>query len=458
MGLRNLFHKPLHFEYALLAHSLCRLLRLYALCRQLCLVKKELAGEKKVVTTLAKKDDENYKKTLALLKPYLTSAAYQKTLEYSRDKLRLEMTFELVHLALSVPFCFNNTLLKFWHLSGELLRHKCHYSQVLVYFALRLGFSFLFRLPFRYYTAYRLEKKHGFKTKSRFVFLKQYLLCYAFYVLLLTGLASGLTWLNKFSKSNFRVNALAFLVFFKTALVFVVPLFLAFEHKLLPLSDPELRREVDAMGKKLGLTSKNVHVVSANTAPSHGLALHWGFCKFKHAYLNESYVTLGKPSAMALLSHVFGHFKHHHFFKTFVFDLLKDSLFLFLFDHFKGDTALFKSFNTHSVPALTMKLDTFVAFVCPLYFLCNALKSVYFHYLEFEADRHAVRLGHSDELVNFWTTVYREKKWFFNVDPLYGKLFNFNPLFGAKHGGAPSLFERVYAVYDATVASKPVSN
>uniref|UniRef100_A0A3B0MLT4 Metallo-protease, putative n=1 Tax=Theileria annulata TaxID=5874 RepID=A0A3B0MLT4_THEAN len=447
MGLRNLFHKPLHFEYALLVYSLFKLLRLYALCRQLCLVKKELAGEKKVVTTLAKKDDENYKKTLALLKPYLTSAAYQKTLEYSRDKLKLDMTFELVHWLVMLAFMFNNNVLKYWHLSGELLRHKCHYSQVLVYFALRLGFSFLFRLPFRYYTAYRLEKKHGFKTKSRFVFLKQYLLCYAFYVLLLTGLASGLTWLNKFSKSNFR--AFAFLVFFKTALVFVVPLFLALKHKLSPLSDPELRREVDAMGKKLGLTSKNVHVVSANTAHTHGVSLSWGFCKFKHAYLNESYVTLGKPSAMALLSHVFGHFKHHHFFKTFLFNLTKMTVFLFLFDHFKGDTALFKSFGTHSVSALTMKLDTvYMAYLCPLLLLVVVVRSVYSHFLEFEADRHAVRLGHSDELVNFWTTVYREKKWFFNVDPLYGRLFC----------ERPSLFERVYAVYDATVASKPVSN
>ncbi|EAN33214.1 Peptidase family M48 family protein [Theileria parva strain Muguga] len=458
MGLRNLFTKPLHFEYALGGFLLLKLLRLYALCRQLRLVKKELAGEKKVVTTLAKKDDENYKRTLALLKPYLTSAAYHKTLEYSRDKLKHTMVFELFHMVVGVPFLFNNTVLKFWHLSGKLVKHKCHYSHVLVYFALRMALSFLLRFPFRYYSTFLVEKRHGFKTRSRCVFFRQYFLTYVFYLLVFTGLASGLTWVQKFSKSNFRVNGFAFLVVFKTAMALVVPLFLSLEHKLSPLPDPELRKEVDTMGKKLGLSSKNVHVVSSSTAPAHGLTLSWGFCMFKHAYLNESYVTLGKPSALALVAVNFGHFKHHHFLKTFLLDLAKDTFFLFLFDHFKGDAALFKSFNTHSVSALTLKLDTFFNLFGSLYVFLDAVRSVYYHFLEFEADRYAVRLGHSDELVNFWTTVYREKKWFFNVDPLYGKLFNFNPFFGAKHGGAPSLFERVYAVYDATGVPKAAAN
>ncbi|BAM40701.1 conserved hypothetical protein [Theileria orientalis strain Shintoku] len=396
MGVRNLFNKPLHFEYSLALFALWKLLRLYALSKQLCLVAKELAGEKKVVTTLARKDDENYKKTLALLKPYLTSAAYHKTLEYAKDKLKLEFLFEAFHLVVGTFFC--------------------------------------------------LSKKHGLKSKTKFAFLKQCFGSYLFYVLHYTLFVSGLTYLSKLPKEQYHLNVVLFLVALALVYVWLAPLYLNLFYKSRHLHDPELKKEVDLMGKKLGVSHKNLKVLSSDEV-SDLVCLSWGLGKLRWLYLNESYVNLGKPSALALVAHGLGHFRHHHFLKVLVLKVLKLVLFVFAFHHFKGHNNLFKSFGTHSVSALALRLDTFAvsALLYKVFFF--ALKNVYCHFAEFQADRYAVKQGHGDELVNFWTTVYREKKWFFNVDPLYGPLFN----------ERPSLFERVYAVYDATVPAKPAT-
>ncbi|UKJ90821.2 Ste24 endopeptidase [Theileria orientalis] len=385
-------------------------------CREYQSVAKELAGEKKVVTTLARKDDENYKKTLALLKPYLTSAAYHKTLEYAKDKLKLEFVFESFHLA------------------------------TLFYLLLRVGFSGLIRLPFYYARRFCLTKKHGLKSKTKFAFLKQNFGSYLFHVLHYTVFVSGLTFLSKLPKEQFHLNVVLFLVVLGLVYVWLAPFYLNLFYRTHHLNDPELRKEVDLMGKKLGVSHKNLRVVSSDEV-SDLVSLTWGMGRSRWVYLNESYVNLGKPSALALVAHTFGHFRHHHFLKVFVLKVLKLVLFVFAFHHFKGHTNLFKSFGTHSVSALALRLDTFavVALLFKVFFY--VLKNVYCHFAEFEADRHAVKLGHGDELVNFWATVYREKKWFFNVDPLYGPLFN----------ERPSLFERVYAVYDATVPAKPAS-
>ncbi|UKJ90819.2 metalloprotease [Theileria orientalis] len=385
-------------------------------CREYQSVAKELAGEKKVVTTLARKDDENYKKTLALLKPYLTSAAYHKTLEYAKDKLKLQFLFEVVHFVASLVFAFNKTTLKFWHFAGK------------------------------YGSRFCLSKKHGLRTKPKLLFLRQLFACYVSIVFLGTLFLSGLTFLTKLSKKHFHVNVVLFLVGLAMVYVWLVPCHFRLFHKAHHLNDPELRKEVDLMGKKLGVSHKHVRLVSSDEA-SEFVSLTWGVGKSRWLFLNESYVNLGKPSALALLAHAFGHFRHHHFLRFFVIKVVKVALFVFAFHHFKGHANLFKSFGTHSVSALTLRLDTFAApayvFVSFLY----VLKNVYSDFVEFEADRYAVKLGHGDELVNFWATVYREKKWFFNVDPLYGPLFN----------ERPSLFERVYAVYDATVPAKPAS-
>ncbi|BAM40698.1 metalloprotease [Theileria orientalis strain Shintoku] len=446
MGVRNLFNKPLHFEYSLALFALWKLLRLYALSKQLCLVAKELAGEKKVVTTLARKDDENYKKTLALLKPYLTSAAYHKTLEYAKDKLKLQFLFEVVHLVASLAFAFNKTALKFWHFAGKLHNHRCVYSHVMAYVAVRAGFSFLFRFPFRYGSRFCLSKKHGLKTKSKFAFFKQLLACYLSIVFLGTLFLSGLTFLSKFSKKHFHLNVVLFLVALAMVYVWLVPCHFKLFLKAHLLHDSELKKEVDLMAKKLGLSHKNVRVVPSDEA-SELVTLAWGLGKSRWLYLNESYVNLGKPSALALVAHGLGHFRHHHFFKFFLIKVVKVALFVFAFHHFKGHNNLFKSFGTHSVSALPLRLDTFAATAYVFVSFFYVLKNVYSDFVEFDADRYAVKHGHGDELVNFWTTVYREKKWFFNVDPLYGPLFN----------ERPSLFERVYAVYDATVPAKPAT-
>ncbi|UKK01636.2 metalloprotease [Theileria orientalis] len=265
-------------------------------------------------------------------------------------------------------------------------------------------------------------------------------------VLLGTLFLSGLTFLSKLPKKHFHLNVLLFLFGLALFYVLMVPCHYKHFHKAHHLHDPELKKEVDLLGKKMGLSHKNVRLVPADES-SELVSLTWGVCKWRWLFLNESYVNLGRPAALALVAHAFGHFKHHHFFRFFLIKVFKVALFVFAFHHFKGHTSLFKSFGTHSVSALALRLDTFAGTAYVFMSFLYVVKNVYSDFVEFQADRFAVKLGHGDELVNFWATVYREKKWFFNVDPLYGPLFN----------ERPSLFERVYAVYDATVPAKPAS-
>jgi STE24 endopeptidase len=184
----------------------------------------------------------------------------------------------------------------------------------LVFFAYLGLISLLFSLPFRYYSTFVIEDKHGFNKQNPKGFVMDTLKSMGL-AMILGGVLVGIIlyimdhlgewwWLWAWAAMT------GFSVFTSWAYpTLIAPLF----NKFSKLEDGELSTSIQQLADKVGFASDGVFVMDASTRSSHGNAYFTGVFGKKRIVLFDTLVSSMSPNqVIAVLAHELGHFKLHH--------------------------------------------------------------------------------------------------------------------------------------------------
>ncbi len=184
----------------------------------------------------------------------------------------------------------------------------------LVFFALPAVVSAVIGLPFSYYHNFVLEEKYGFNTTTfktwTFDLVKGVLISAILGGILLSALFlmvryAGNTWWL-WTWAIFLGFQLLMTVLYPTV---IAPLF----NKFTPINDPDLKKDIEELAEKEGLSIKGIYQMDASKRSRHTNAYFSGLGKTKRIVLFDSLIEAHHADEIvAVLAHEIGHLKKNH--------------------------------------------------------------------------------------------------------------------------------------------------
>ncbi|BAM40700.1 metalloprotease [Theileria orientalis strain Shintoku] len=439
MGVTNLFHKPLHFEYYVLTVLLNEVFEQYLNFRQYRFIKRNLSGDRSL-SDRNKVSDKLYKNTLNSLNVYLNSDEYHKTVEYSYDKLKFQVFSSLFHSAFGLVLLFYLFSPKVWRFSGGLFKKNNEYVQSLAFCGFKLLFDTAVDLPFSLYSDFVLEEKHGFNKKTYKLFVKDLLITLSLEVGLGGPFLAAVIFLVNWGGELFYFYVFGFIVVFNFIMIVIYPELIApLFNKFEPLKDKELKEDIETLAKKLKFPLKEIKQMDGSKRSGHSNAYFYGLWKFKKIVVYDTILTQDRKEILAVVSHELGHWKHKDFYVRVSFSFVNIFAMFFVFKMFKDDKNMYNSFGFHGVNAFVIGITLFSNVFTLVGILINVLNVLMTRYQEYQADRFAVNLGLADDLIKSLVNLHKDNKAMIYNDPVYSWY----------HYTHPVLFERIYAIYQA---------
>lgn len=377
----------------------------------------------------------------------VTQESFDKTQAYSRDKISFSMICSvksIVESTLSLKF-----LPSLWYGVEEVVKKYVSPGVVTGSFLHSYAFalfgevvSTLIDLPLSYYQTFVLEAKHGFNKSTRTEFLKDKVKGFLLRAVVFHPVTVGLvnfvvsTFGAKFPMYLFGGASLLITAATFLFPVLIQPLFNTF--KPLP-EESSLKKEVDALAKKLAFPLSKVLEVDGSRRSAHSNAYFYGFFNNKRIVLYDTLLQqMTETQILAVLCHEFGHWKHSHTTKMFVTGLVQLYAFCYGAKHAMFNEGLFADFGFKRgdmSPTIGLELFT-VVFCGPITTLLGYIMSIISRQFEFQADRFAVEMGYGKELIESLLVLQSENKASITPDWLFATL----------HYSHPPLVERLAAL------------
>ncbi|EAN33213.1 Peptidase family M48 family protein [Theileria parva strain Muguga] len=443
MGVTNLFHRPLHFEFFVSVVLLHELFEQYLNFRQYRFVKKKLTGDKTFLQE--NKNDRIYKKTLESVSEYLNSDDYKKTVEYSYDKLKFNVFNSLFHFLFDLFLLFVLFSPKLWKFSGKVLKKNNEYTQSLVFCGIKMLFDTMVELPFGLYSDFVLEEKHGFNKKTYKLFVKDLLLTLLLQCVIGGPVLCALIFLVNWGGELFYFYVFGFIVVFNFIMLIVYPELIApLFNKFEPLHDEELRNDIENLARKVDFPLKEIKQMDGSKRSSHSNAYLYGLWKFKKVVIYDTLLKQDRKEIVSVVSHELGHWKHKHVPKMLTFSFANLFAMFFLFKKFKDNKNMYNSFGFHGVKSFVIGISLFSNIFTVLGILTNLVNVTLTRFHEFQADKYAVKLGYGEDLTKSLLSLHKDNKAMIYYDPLYSWY----------HFDHPVLFERLYSLYQTMAERK----
>ncbi|MDB5798986.1 MAG: family metallopeptidase [Paucimonas sp.] len=360
----------------------------------------------------------------------ITLAAHQKAADYTVAKGKFGLMSMLVNAAVLV--CF--TLL------GGLQWLSIHLLEVtgpgmtyqLALIAAFAAIAGLIELPFDYYRQFSLEQRFGFNKMSKRLFFTDMLktivlgaamgLPLVWIVLLLMEKSGDLWWFYAWLVwSGFQ---LLMLVLFPTV---IAPLF----NKFTPLTDDNLRLQIEALMKRVGFASKGLFVMDGSKRSAHGNAYFSGFGAAKRiVFFDTLLARLAPDEVEAVLAHELGHFKLRHIVKRIIVLFSVSLAFLALLGYLKTRTWFFTGLGVEPMLNVSNDAMALILFmlVLPVFtFLLSPLNSLTSRKHEFEADAFAAKHSSARNLVSALVKLYEDNAATLTPDPVHSAFYDSHP-------------------------------
>ncbi|XP_951789.1 metallo-protease, putative [Theileria annulata] len=430
MGVSNLFHSPLHFEFFVSVVLLHELFEQYLNFRQYRFVKKKLSGDKTFF--LENSADKIYKKTFEAVSEYLNSDDYKKTVQYSYDKLKFSVFNSLFHFLLDILLLFVLFSPKLWKFSGTVIKKNNEYTQSLIFCGIKMLFDTFIELPFGLYSDFVLEEKHGFNKKTYKLFVKDLLLTLLLQCVIGGPVLCALIFLVNWGGELFYFYVFGFIVVFNFIMLIIYPELIApLFNKFEPLQDQELRTDIENLVLiTILIMFRHVKLISHSKKLNKWMVL-------RDPRIPTHIYTACGSSKSCVVSHELGHWKHKHVAKMLTFSFANLFAMFFLFKKFKDNKNMYNSFGFHGVTSFVIGISLFSNIFTVLGILTNLVNVTLTRFHEFQADKYAVKLGYGEDLTKSLLSLHKDNKAMIYYDPLYSWY----------HFDHPVLFERLYSLY-----------
>lgn len=239
----------------------------------------------------------------------IDEATIRRAVAYNRDKLRLGMVGR-AHGALLVLACM---LVGFALLDGLAAARGGPVLQGLVFFA-GLGLAgFLWDLPIEIWSAFGIEKKHGFNRQlfKSFIFdkLKQIAISAVLGAIVLAAVIA----LMEHGGGHWWIAAFAAVAAIQIAAAWLYPLAIMPLFNRFTRVDDSLAADVSVLADKVGFPLGSVVSMDGSRRSTHSNAFIVGLFGARRIVLYDTLVQrLSRPELLAVLAHELGHFQLRH--------------------------------------------------------------------------------------------------------------------------------------------------
>lgn len=320
------------------------------------------------------------------LKGICDEEEYRKTLRYEKDNKRLSFWSSSFNLAVILVMIIAGGFALIDDFARSISSKIVIVS--LLFFG-TIGFaSDIINIPFSWYDTFVIERKHGFNTMTKRIFITDHLK--SWFIALVVGIpVLGLiTWIYYKTGQKFWLYAWGVITAFSVFMnlfysELIVPLF----NKQTPLEAGTLRSKIESFAKKTGFKLKNIYLIDGSKRSTKANAYFSGFGPKKRIVLYDTLLKeLTEEEIVAVLAHEIGHYKKKHVLRSLIFSVFLTGFMLFLFSLVVNSPGLSRALGAET-PSFHLGLIVFGILYSPLSLLIGLVSNYISRNNEFEADR-----------------------------------------------------------------------
>ena len=314
---------------------------------------------------------------------------YAKSLEYGTAKYKVERLTS----TLNTVVMLSAIILGWFAWLDEAIRERISNNLLVTvaFFGVLILAVMLANLPVSYYSTFVIEEKFGFNktTKKLFVMdsIKQALLSIALGLPVVYLIA----WIYQSLESKFwlvgwlAVSAISLFMF-----IFGTRIFLPMFNKLKPLSEGELRSEVEAYCQSQGFPLSKLWEMDASKRSTKLNAFFSGMGKVKIIGLYDTLIEkLTTKETVAVLAHEVGHYKRKHVYTMFAFSNVQTLVIFVLLGSLLGNPNLSKALGSDT-PSFHLSMIAFFMLFTPVSTLLGLVNNSFSRYNEYQADQYSI--------------------------------------------------------------------
>lgn len=367
----------------------------------------------------------------ARLRGVVSEQKFARAQAYGRDRAGFSLVVSPVQAGISLLGLYFGLTPTLWRLAGAWQQQQSQsqsqspllllpllrlgnvigeeYARLLLFSAASYAVSTALSLPFRVYSTFVVEQRHGFNRTTPLQFVKDLVLSAFVAAALGAPVLCGLHLvLQRYGDDASRLWFYVWLALVAVALVMMVlypsviaPLFNTFT----PLPPGELRASIERLAASVRFPLRKLYVVDGTRRSSHSNAYFYGLGRHKRIVLFDSLLEQNAghdERVLSVLAHELGHWRLSHMPKNMLFAMLHMAGVLKAYSAVAhGNAALYTSFRFDAaelpVPHI-LGLMLFMEMLSPLDSVLGYASNVLSRRFEYQADAFAKQLGHADSL------------------------------------------------------------
>lgn len=400
----------------------------------------------------------------AELKEHVKQETFEKARVYGLDKEQYAIFKTVITDVIIVSLEFYCGFLALaWHKSRILTQsinlnpsNEIHVS--CVFMVLLNSINLLKGLPFKIYSIFVLEERHGFNKQTAMFFIKDQLKGFVIGQIISIPISCAVIYIVQSGGDYFFLWLWAFTGIVCLLLMTIYPVFIApLFDKYSPLEAGALRTSIEELASKLNFPLAQLYVVEGSKRSAHSNAYFYGLWGSKRIVLFDTLLlNKGKTGedikeedagqgcedseVLAVLAHELGHWKLGHVTKNIVFMqvhlLLMFAAFAYLFKYAPLYQAV--GFPSGHQPILVGLLLIISYVLGPYNAVINFGMTIVSRTFEYQADAFAQKLGYSQELAKALVKL--------NIDNLGFPVYDW--LYSAWNHSHPTLLQRMARLSD----------
>ncbi len=242
----------------------------------------------------------------------------KKTQEYEAEKTRFGFVSSGFSNIAVIVFIFGGLLNIYnaWITSLDL----SFIVSGLLFFLLLSYMNTSISIPFSLYSTFKIEKKYGFNTMTRRLWLIDFFKSLALSAVITGALVSAALWLVQSSPDYWWIWVWCFFLAFSLFIMYISPYVIEpLFNKFTPVDEEGLEERIRALLQKVGIKVKRVFKMDASKRSRHSNAYFSGIGRVKRIILYDTLLEkMSHEEILAVLAHEAGHWKKKHVLKMII--------------------------------------------------------------------------------------------------------------------------------------------
>ena len=308
----------------------------------------------------------------------------------------------------------------------------------IIFFGVLFLANDILNIPFECYDTFVIEQKFGFNKVTPRLFILDKLKGYGMTIVLGGGILFAIIWIYSLTPTYFWLWAWAVITAFSLFMTMfysqiIVPLF----NKQTPLSEGELRTEIEKFAIKTGFKLDNIFVIDGSKRSTKANAYFSGLGSKKRIVLYDTLMDkMTVEEIVAVLAHEVGHYKHKHTLINFMISIPSTLLLFFAFGYILQSDAFAQALGG-SVASFHLNALAFSILYSPISLVLDIITNVLSRKFEYQADAFATKYGYGAQLESGLKKLTATS---------LGNLMP-HPLYVFFHYSHPTLYQRITSIH-----------